>query len=107
MDTPGLHPDHTACYRICAQGVFDVDWLDLLSGVWVICHNRPGGSGVTVLIGEVADQAALVGVIEQLYNLGFPLLLVEYLAEEETVTREKERESDDATIHATKWGQRC
>jgi hypothetical protein len=33
---------------------------------------------VTVLRGKVLDQAALIGVINGLYGLGFPLLSVEY-----------------------------
>lgn len=83
MDVPCLGFDSPARYRICAQGRFAPDWLDMLSGVWVIYSQAPGGKGVTLLIGEVADQAALVGVIEQLYSLGFPLLLVEHLADQD------------------------
>ena len=85
MDTHALHLDHPARYRICAQGLFEDCWLDMLSGVWVICHHQPERKGVTVLIGKVIDQAALMGVLEQLYSLGFPLLLVEHLAEQENV----------------------
>jgi hypothetical protein len=36
------------------------------------------GSVVTQLSGEVMDQAALLGVINTLYNLHYPLLSVEY-----------------------------
>jgi len=75
-----LHLDTAAPYRICAQGRFESEWLDMLSGAWVICIHQPI-EGVTILVGEVADQAALMGVLEQLYSLGFPLLLVEYIAE--------------------------
>ena len=91
MDAHSLHLDHPAHYRICAQGLFEACWLDMLSGIWVICDHPPGGKGVTLLIGKVADQAALVGVIEQLYSLGFPLLLVEYVAGSAAATREKEQ----------------
>lgn len=45
--------------------------------------HQPAGSGVTSLIGEVPDQAALVSVIEQLYCLGFPLVSVEHLVQRE------------------------
>ncbi len=34
---------------------------------------------VTILMGSVADQAALFGVLNQLYNLGLPLLSVQCL----------------------------
>lgn len=83
MNAQGLHLDTPASYRICTQGLFDAAWLDLLSGVWVIHRQQPGGRGITILIGAVADQAALMGVLEQLYSLGFPLLLVEHLADQE------------------------
>jgi hypothetical protein len=34
---------------------------------------------VTTLTGEVSDQAALMGVLSTLYDMGFPLLKVERL----------------------------
>ncbi len=83
MKSRGLDLDTPAHYRICVQGRFDARWLDMLSGVWVICRQRSSGRGVTILIGEVVDQAALVGVIEQLYNLGFPIISVEHLSNRE------------------------
>ena len=90
MDAHNLRLDDTAHYRIYAQGLFKADWLDMLSGVWVIASHQPDGKGVTLLSGEVADQAALMGVLEQLYSLGFPLLLVEYMAGAETAIRGEE-----------------
>lgn len=81
MNAKGLHLDDPASYRICAQGLFDAAWLDMLSGAWMLHCHQPGGRGITVLTGEVADQAALMGVLEQLYCLGFPLLLVEHLTD--------------------------
>lgn len=80
MDGHSLTLDDAAHYRIYAKGRFDSDWLDMLSGVWVICKHQTVGKDITILVGEVADQAALMGVLEQLYNLGFPLLLVEYIS---------------------------
>ena len=80
MDDPSLRLDDAAHYRVYAQGLFEADWLDMLSGIWVIANHQPDSKGVTLLNGEVADQAALIGVLEQLYSLGFPLLLVEYMA---------------------------
>ena len=75
--------DSPAHYRICTQGRFAPDWLDMLSGVWVIDAQASDSGGVTILIGEVVDQAALVGVLEQIYSLGFPLVSVEHLAQGE------------------------
>jgi hypothetical protein len=80
-DAHALTLDDPAHYRVRIQGVFDTYGLELLSGVWVIsCHQRTPNR-VTTLIGQVADQAALMGALEQLYCLGLPLLSVEYLVE--------------------------
>lgn len=86
MDTHALNLDHPASYRICAQGAFDAYWLDMLSGVWVIAGQTEARTGVTTLVGQVTDQAALLGVLEQLCCLGLPLVAVEYLAEDEKAT---------------------
>jgi hypothetical protein len=36
---------------------------------------------VTTLSGEIIDQAALMGILDTLYDIGYPLLCVEYLAQ--------------------------
>ena len=72
------HPDTATHYRIRALGEFSPGWLELLSGEWTIANDPTPWPGTTTLVGQVIDQAALMGVLEQLYNLGFPLLLVEY-----------------------------
>ena len=40
--------------------------------------NETDGQIVTTLSGEVADQAALMGIFNYLYDLGYTLLTVEY-----------------------------
>jgi len=42
------------------------------------------GLAVTTLTGTVADQAALMGLLQTLYNLGFPLLRVNVLEDDST-----------------------
>jgi hypothetical protein len=51
----------------------------MLSGEWVIAEYPADRPGATTLVGRVLDQAALIGVIEQLYSLGLPLLSIEHL----------------------------
>jgi hypothetical protein len=41
--------------------------------------RRQGGPIITTLTGELVDQAALVGVLNSLYDMGYPLLKVERL----------------------------
>lgn len=79
MDSFPLDPDQPACYRICTQGAFDAYALDLLSGVWVISEQSGVRPDATTLVGQVTDQAALMGVLGQIYSLGLLILSVEHL----------------------------
>jgi hypothetical protein len=75
----GLTVAARATYRIRVQGVLDESWSNRVGGM-SICHMHPEHQPpVTVLYGELADQAALAGVLNYLYELGYPLLSVEYL----------------------------
>ena len=44
-------------------------------------ERTPDGALVTMISGRFIDQAALAGVLNLLYDLGFPLLSVQYVAE--------------------------
>ena len=72
FDTPGV-------YRIGVQGFLDESWSDRMNGVDIRVQELPDEAPVTVLIGHFVDQAALAGVLNTLYDLGFPLLTVELL----------------------------
>lgn len=88
-DTKHLNPHAPTHYCICAQGVFDQCWLEMLSGVWVLEERVDSGAHMTTLIGCVADQAALLGVLNHLCDLGMPLLSVEWL-----VNPDRNKETD-------------
>ena len=75
----GLTFDTPAVYRIRVQGFLDRSWSDRMNGVDIRVRNRPDRAPVTVLTGHFVDQAALAGVINTLYDMGFPLLKVELL----------------------------
>jgi hypothetical protein len=85
--TQPLSLGQPAHYRICAQGMFDAGWLDMLSGVWMISSHNGASIAVTTLVGHVANQAALMGALETLYSLGYPILLVECLVEDDRMAR--------------------
>lgn len=73
--------DEPGVYAIQVVGRVDKRWSDRLGGLTIV-HCEPEGENtlpITSLIGPLADQAALHGVIEILYNNRFPLLLVTYL----------------------------
>lgn len=65
-------------YAIHVQGWLDESWSDTLGGMRI----RGAGSGrhaVTTLVGRLADQAALISILNTLYDLGLPILSVEYI----------------------------
>ena len=63
-------------YRIRVQGHLGEEWSDRMGGMHIATAREPDGRVVTVLCG-LADQAALSGVLNSLYDLGFCLLSVE------------------------------
>ena len=74
---PRLNPDQPAFYRIQVQGYLGEHWSDSMAGL-DISINGERDQSVTTLSGEVLDQAALMGVLNGLYGMGFTLLSVEY-----------------------------
>ena len=72
-----LKSDRPAFYHIEVQGELRSTWSDYLGGL-NISVNYEQGTPCTIMEGELQDQAALIGVIDSLYNLGLPLLMVVY-----------------------------
>lgn len=68
---PGIYAIHIA-------GRVDKSWADRLGGLSV-AYIEEGSQPVTVLKGSLPDQAALLGVLNTLYNLRYPVLFVRYL----------------------------
>ena len=66
-----------AMYRITIHGCLDDSWSEQLGGMAVSSELDARGSQLTVLTGPLVDQAALYGVLNALYGLGFALLSVE------------------------------
>ena len=68
-------------YQIRVQGAIDPNWLDMLGGMRAGKDSTTGKGTVTTLVGRLADQAALSGVLKTLYDLRIPILSVENLDE--------------------------
>ncbi|HMR67549.1 MAG TPA: hypothetical protein PKE64_26360 [Anaerolineae bacterium] len=66
-----------ARYRVCIQGRLDNTWSDEFGGMTFTNYLESGRSMVTILTGQVMNQAELMGVLNHLYGLGFPFLSVE------------------------------
>lgn len=74
FSTPGT-------YCIQVQGMLDDSWSDRLGGLEIRSKYVSEQSTITSLNGRLLDQAALLGVLNALYNMHYPLLSVEYQAD--------------------------
>jgi hypothetical protein len=72
--------DGPATYQVRVRGVLDASWSDSLSGMSIVTDYDVDNDPITTLTGRLADQAALTGVLNALYDLGFALLSVELLS---------------------------
>ena len=62
-------------YEIRVRGKLDQKWSDWFDGFTI----TPASDAETKLIGTVADQAALHGMLHKIRDLGLPLLSVQRL----------------------------
>jgi hypothetical protein len=67
-----------ALYRICIFGTLDKKWSAYYGGMRIEHESNPQRGAISILTGRLADQAALMGILNALYDIGCPLLLVEY-----------------------------
>lgn len=71
-------PSEAAChYRITLEGYLDDCWGDWFAGLTITSRGRNGE--FTVLTGPVADQAALRGLLNQIWDFNLALVAVERL----------------------------
>jgi len=73
--------DSPSTYRICVQGRLYESWFNRLSGMKVVECCESDGTMQTVLQGKLADQAALAGVLNVLYEMHLPIISAECLGE--------------------------
>ena len=72
--------DSPATYRIGVRGCIPARWCERLEGMTITEAAPEAAPPLTTLLGELADQAALAGVLNTLYELHLPVLLVERLS---------------------------
>jgi hypothetical protein len=68
-----------AMYRIRVLGNLDKSWSEYCSGMTIEHRSDLYRYPMTILTGQLADQSALVGVINSLHDLGCPIYSVEYI----------------------------
>lgn len=74
----------TQSYEIHVQGRIGERWAHWFEDMRVsTTEGGVKGGNVTTLTGSVPDQAALLGLLQKLYTLGLPLLLVKVQLNEE------------------------
>jgi hypothetical protein len=72
-----------AIYRIRVGGRVDPRWADRVSGMQITNLTHLRGNTESVLVGRLADQSALNGVLTALYDRHLPVISVEYLEGQE------------------------
>jgi len=68
-----------ATYQIIVQGTIDPSWTSRLAGMNITERLADNGEVETVLIGRLADQAALSSVLNSLYELHLPVVSADCL----------------------------
>lgn len=77
-----LRLDQPAVYAITVPGRMEDSWSEDFDMTVTVAIDS-GGHAVTTLTGRIADQAALHGLLDHLYDLGLPLLAVRCLSKDE------------------------
>ena len=84
--------DQPAVYQIRVKGNLDPQWSDWFDGFAV----TPQAGDETLLVGSVADQPALHGILAKIRNLGLPLLSVVCLADQGLADQGPEDQGDES-----------
>ncbi len=72
--------DLPAYYRIYVTGAMDSNWVKRHWGLTADPVDSGDELVQTMLVGEVSDQAALIGVFNALYNMGHTVVSVERIS---------------------------
>ena len=77
---PVIRMETKGAYQITVQGRVKTEWSSRLGGMEITCYRpKSADAYISVLTGELLDQASLFGILNFLYDTGFPLLSVERL----------------------------
>jgi len=63
-------------YDIKVEGTLDASWSDWLEGMTARIETRRGNLPITTFSGPVADQSALRGILNRLWDLNLTLVSV-------------------------------
>jgi hypothetical protein len=68
-----------ATYKISVQGTLDKHLSAYYGGMTIEHRSDPERDAMTILMGPLVDQCALMGVLNSLHDTGYPILSVECL----------------------------
>jgi hypothetical protein len=74
-----LKMEDPVTYRICVQGCLEDVWADRLANMTIKMDLTNDQAPVSVLAGNLRDQSELLGVLNGLYQMRVPILLVEII----------------------------
>jgi len=80
--TKGLLFKKSAIYRIVVEGELDDSWSERL-GLQITVQKKAGKKPISLLVGKIADQAALSSVLNSLYDMHMSVISVNMLTDVE------------------------
>ena len=80
--TQGFQFRKSAIYKIVVEGELDDSWSDRL-GLQITVQKKSGKIPKSILVGNIADQAALSSVINLLYDMHMTVISVNMLTDVE------------------------
>ena len=81
LDSGNTVPEKSSSiYEIKVKGLLDAHWLDWFDGMTLeVDEQYDAGQGCTLIIGPIADQPALHGLLEKIRDLNLMLISVRKL----------------------------
>jgi hypothetical protein len=71
--------EEVCVYQISVQGRLDASWSAWFDGLTMTCEAERGGQPITILTGPIADQSALRGTLNRIWDLNLIVVSVERL----------------------------
>jgi hypothetical protein len=76
-----------AIYQIRVRGRLSATWSDRVGGMQITEVRGPDEQPETILVGRLADQAMLAGILNSLYELHLPVLSADCIDSEDVSGR--------------------
>lgn len=80
--------NHARVYVIKVLGLLDECWMDWFNGMQLSFEEQTDGTCLSVLTGELKDQASLHGKLMKLGDLNLPLIELRTLPQEKSGTEQ-------------------